>query len=172
MSGVLVPQMAIEGMNFLNILRGRGSDGSVVTLPATIKMIVTPTEVGEEVGIIDIVETLGNDRAIAILTNEPPTRPAHKNTESVNAKLRRRVSSSIRGQLTASKHSVVHIILEAKVACFWKQRILWITERVRCSEILNSTEVHFREICLGIALRFIILGIEADIRCKFVAPGI
>ena len=60
MSGVLVPQMAIEGMNSLNILRG--SDGSVVTLPATIKMIVTPTEVGEEVGIIDIVETLGDER--------------------------------------------------------------------------------------------------------------
>ena len=122
---------------------------------------------------IDIVETLGNCRTIAILMNESRVRSAHKNTESVNAKLRSRMSSSIRGQLAANKHGIVRILLKAKITCFWKLRVLWVTDWVRCiGDLEFDKEAHFREICLGIALRFIILGIEADIWRTFVTLGI
>lgn len=90
---------------------------------ATIKMIVTPKEASEEVGFV--VEAPGNnDRAIAIPTDELCIISAHKNTETVNAKLTPRVSSSIRGQLATNKPGIVR---EARVTYFWMQRI-WVTE--------------------------------------------
>ena len=83
------------------------------------------------------------------------------------------VSGSIRGQLATNKLGIVRAILEAKVACFWIQRILWVTEWVRCTgNLAFDKEVHFREIGLRISLRLIINGIDTDIRRKFVAPGI
>jgi len=96
-------------------------------------MIVTPKEASEEVWISDIVEAAGNDRAITIPTNEPRILSAHKNTENVNAKLTPHVSSSIRDQLATNEPGIVRVILEAKVVCFWMQRILWVTEWVTAS---------------------------------------
>jgi hypothetical protein len=94
MVGVVVLQ-ALEVQNLLNIFLGHGRDGSVVTLLATIKMIVTPKEASEEVGLFDIVEALGNDRTNTSPTNEPRILSTHNNIETVNTKLTLRVSGSI-----------------------------------------------------------------------------
>jgi hypothetical protein len=144
-----------------------------VTLPATIKMIVTPKEANEDVGMFDIVEAPGHDRAITIPMNEPCIVSAYKNTENVNAKLTPQVGSSIRGQLAMDKLGIVRVILKAKVTCFWMRRIFWVTEWVRCIGKLEfDKERHFREIGLGISLQLNINGIDTDIRCKFVTLGI
>ena len=125
-----------------------------------IKMIITPKEASKEVGLFDIVEAVGNGCTITISADESCICSAHQNAENMNAKLRPCMSSSIRGQLAANKHGIIRIILKVKAACFWIQRILWVTEWVRCIRDLEfDKEVHFREICLDIALRCIIFGI-------------
>jgi hypothetical protein len=79
-----------------------------------------------------------------ISKNEPRILSAYKYTENMKAKLTPSVSSSKRGQLAANKQRIVRVILEAKVTCFWLQRILWVTEWVGCIRNLEfEKEVHF-----------------------------
>ena len=65
----------------------------MASLPATIKMIVTSKEASEEVGVFDIVEAPGNNRAITIPMNEPRILSTHNTTENMKAELTSRVSS-------------------------------------------------------------------------------
>ena len=102
-----------------------------MTLLATIKMIVTPKEASEEVGLIDIVEAPGNGRAITIPTNELCIVSAHKNTESVNAKLTPHESSSIRGQLAKNKLGILRDFLEKEKVSRLMISGVWVTEWVR-----------------------------------------
>jgi hypothetical protein len=86
----------------------------------------------EKVGFFDIVEAPSNGHPIKIQTNKSRILSAYKYAEDMNAKLTLRVSSSVRGQLVTKKSSVIRVILKAKVVCFKSQRVLWVTEWVRC----------------------------------------
>ena len=136
-------------------------------------MFVTPKEARKKIGLLDIVEVPSHSRTITVLTNEPGIFSADKHTENVNAKLTPCVGSSVEGQLAMNKLRIFCITLKVKFAHLGVQRILWVAERVRCIRKLEfDKEVHSREIGLGISLRLITEGIDADIRRKFVTKGI
>jgi len=107
-------------------------------------MLVTPKEAREKVGLLDIVEAPSNGRTIMIPTNQSRILSAYKYTEDMNAKLKPRMSSRIRGQLATNKPSIVRVILKAKAAFLGVQRILWVAEWVGCIRDLEfNKEVHF-----------------------------